>query len=73
MKRISLKNLLAIFILALVLGSLPVEVFAERMSSSNYTLESDSMNFAGARSTSGSYSLEDTAGETVNFRAQAIQ
>lgn len=38
-------------------------VFAERMTSGNYVLEADSMNFGGARSTSASYGLEDTGGE----------
>jgi hypothetical protein len=35
----------------------------EVMSSTNYKLESDSINFAGGRSVSGSYIIEDTAGE----------
>ncbi len=36
---------------------------AEVMSSSNFKLESDSINFAGNRSASGSYIIEDTLGE----------
>lgn len=35
----------------------------EVMTSTNYKLESDSINFAGGRSVSGSYIIEDTAGE----------
>lgn len=38
-------------------------VHAEVMSSGNYSIQSDSMNFGGGRSSSGSYNLEDTAGE----------
>src|SRR4051812_30129371 len=52
------------FIIALIAGLLPAQVvFAERMTSGSYTLESDSVNFAGNRSTSASYQMEDTAGE----------
>lgn len=40
-------------------------VFAERMTSGNYVLEADSMNFGGTRSTSASYALEDTGGEVA--------
>jgi hypothetical protein len=51
-------------LLALIAGIFPAQaVFAERMSSGSYTLESDSVNFAGTRSSSPSYKLEDTAGE----------
>ena len=38
-------------------------VYGQAMSSSNYKIQSDTVNFAGARSGSGSYSLEDTVGE----------
>lgn len=38
-------------------------VNAETMSSTNYKLESDSINFGGGRSSSGSYIIEDTLGE----------
>ena len=38
-------------------------VHAEAMSSSNYRIKSDSVNFGGNRSGSGSYTSEDTAGE----------
>ncbi|MEK7213799.1 MAG: hypothetical protein AAB637_01635 [Patescibacteria group bacterium] len=36
---------------------------AQVMSSSKYKIQSDSMNFGGARSSSGSYIIEDTVGE----------
>lgn len=51
---------------------------AEMMSSSNYKVEIDSVNFGGGRSLSGSYTIEDTAGEvgtgvssSTNFTMQA--
>lgn len=51
---------------------------AETMSSSNYKVELDSVNFGGGRSLSGSYTIEDTAGEiatgvssSTNFTMQA--
>ena len=37
--------------------------YGQVMQSSNYRIESDSMNFGGVRSTSGSYIVEDTFGE----------
>lgn len=40
-------------------------VNAEVMSSSNYKMGSDSINFAGGRSSSTSYTVEDTAGEVA--------
>ncbi len=51
----------------LALLSIPI-IFAQIangqvMSSSNYRIESDSLNFGGARSASGSYTIEDTLGE----------
>ncbi len=63
MKLPFIKILTASLTLTFVLTALPFQVFAERMTSSNYTLESDTVNFAGGRSASGSYSIEDTAGE----------
>ena len=51
---------------------------AERMSSSNYKVDTDSINFGGGRSLSGSYTIEDTAGEvgtgystSTNFKMHA--
>jgi hypothetical protein len=38
---------------------------AETMSSGNYKMESDSINFGGLRGTSGSYIIEDTLGESA--------
>jgi len=38
---------------------------AEVMSSSNYKMGTDSINFGGVRSSSGSYTVEDTAGEVA--------
>ena len=53
-------------------------VNAERMTSSNFKVESDSINFGGGRSLSGSYTIEDTAGEvgtgystSTNFKIHA--
>jgi len=40
-------------------------VHADTMSSAHYRIQSDSMNFAGARSSSGSYAMEDTLGEVA--------
>ncbi len=40
-------------------------VFGDAMSSGTYRIESDSVNFGGVRSTSGSYTREDTAGEVA--------
>lgn len=40
-------------------------VGAQVMSSSNFKLESDSINFGGGRSLSGSYTIEDTLGEVA--------
>jgi hypothetical protein len=37
--------------------------FAQQMSSDNYSIQSDSINFGGARSDSASYAMEDTLGE----------
>ena len=43
---------------------LPVSlVYADTMSSTNYKIQSDSVNFGGVRSASATYTIEDTAGE----------
>jgi hypothetical protein len=71
-----------IVIISLVAFALFVFAFqisnAEMMSSSNYKVEIDSINFGGGRSLSGSYTIEDTAGEigtgvssSTNFTMQA--
>ncbi len=57
------KKLMALTLLLAVAAFVVSSVHAEVMSSSNYSIESDSINFGGARSTSTSYVIEDTAGE----------
>lgn len=47
----------------MILFGLTFSVKAQVMSSTNYKLESDSVNFGGNRSSSGSYTVEDTLGE----------
>jgi hypothetical protein len=44
-------------------------VSSAQMTSTNYGLESDSINFAGNRSTSASYQVEDTIGESATGRS----
>ncbi len=44
---------------------------ADTMSSSRYTIQSDSMNFAGTRSSSATYSMEDTLGEIATGEASS--
>lgn len=51
--------------LILVVSLAPAIIHAEPMSSSNYKIQSDSMNFGGVRSGSATYSLEDTLGEVA--------
>lgn len=41
----------------------PVGIISAAMSSSNYKVQSDSINFAGGLSTSSSYTMQDTLGE----------
>jgi hypothetical protein len=41
-------------------------VFGQVMSSSNYKIQSDSLNFGGIRSTSSAYIMEDTLGESAS-------
>ncbi len=55
--------LVASFLLSPFSPLLFPSVFAEVMSSSNFKIESDSVNFGGGRSTSTSYTMEDTVGE----------
>ena len=43
------------------------------MSSSNYSLQADSLNFGGARSNSGSYVLENTGGEVGTGDLDGVQ
>lgn len=53
-------------------------VFGEVMTSGSYKIQSDSINFGGTRSASGSYNMEDTAGEigtgessSLNYKVKA--
>lgn len=39
------------------------DAYGQAMSSSNYKIQSQSINFGGVRSASGNYTIEDTAGE----------
>jgi len=52
-----------ISLITLLLIHTAVPVFGQAMSSSNYSLQSDSLNFGGGNSTSSSYGLESTIGE----------
>lgn len=51
------------FLLTILAMSIITTAYAEVRSSSNYQIESDSVNFAGGLSTSTNFSLESTAGE----------
>src|SRR3989344_4832933 len=52
----------ATLVLFWLAGNMPI-VIAAVMSSTNYALQSDSVNFGGAQSTSANYKVEDTLGE----------
>ncbi len=76
MRRFSLYLFLACGIFQLLLGT--VESYVA--SSTNYRIQSDSINFAGGLSTSSSYTMQDTLGEiasgesastTVNYKLKA--
>lgn len=56
-----MKRLISILLFGVLLGA--GSTYASVSSSSNYAIESDSINFAGGFSTSTSYALESTAGE----------
>lgn len=68
-----MKQLKKITVLLLIIGlfSPATILLAQTMTSGNYTIQSDSVNFAGNRSTSGSYSVEDTAGEIATGESQS--
>lgn len=58
------------FFVASILVCIPGIIFihsayGQVMSSSNYHIQSDSVNFGGVRSTSASYTIEDTLGESA--------
>jgi len=59
--------MLSVLVCSLVHISLPV--FGQVMSSSNFSLQSDSINFGGGNSTSSNYSLESTGGEIATGQA----
>lgn len=65
----SLRSFITLATQSLVMTGLVFSILlvskAEVRSSTNYQLESDSINFAGGLSTSSSYSLESTAGEVA--------
>ncbi|MBX4189076.1 hypothetical protein KW785_00590 [Candidatus Parcubacteria bacterium] len=54
---------LSISVLLLSVIFSPLSLFAQEMSSGGYAIQSDSVNFAGGKSSSASYNVEDTAGE----------
>ena len=58
-------------LLAFSFISMPISVLADSMTSGNYKIERDSMNFGGARGTSASYAIEDTGGETATGDSQS--
>lgn len=59
----SYRTLIYICIIS-VIGSIPLNfAFSQVMQSTTYKIQSDSINFAGGNSSSGSYTLEDTLGE----------
>jgi hypothetical protein len=65
---IEVRHMLITAYTLVVLATLMVSVIsstanAETMSSTNYKVESDSVNFGGGRATSASYKIEDTMGE----------
>jgi hypothetical protein len=53
----------SVALLLLVMGS--VGAYAQVMQSTNYKLQSDSINFGGSRSSSSNYTSEDTLGEVA--------
>ncbi len=58
--------------LALFIGvALPLSVFGAVMGSTNYSIESDSVNFGGGLSTSSNYSAESTLGESATGNSES--
>ncbi len=60
---------ISLLALALLLSAGVNFVHAQMMSSTNYGMESDSINVGGNLSSSASYQLEDTAGESATGRS----
>jgi hypothetical protein len=58
----------SVVLTVVILASLPA-AFGQVRQSTNYQIESDSVNFAGSRSTSTNFTLEDTAGEIATGRS----
>ena len=54
---------ISFFCIVLVIVFVPLFAFSQVMQSSNYRIQSDSINFGGQRGTSASYVSEDTLGE----------
>jgi len=69
MKKIAIHNAgmkkLAIMVLVATIGLGVLVAQADTMASPHYVIQSDSLNFGGLRSTSGSYAIEDTLGEVA--------
>jgi len=57
--------------LSFIIVLLPVSVFGAVMGSTNYSIESDSVNFGGGLSTSTSYTEESTFGESATGDSQS--
>jgi hypothetical protein len=60
---VNIKAVIAIYIFISLLSTPIYIVYAQVMTSTTYKLQSDSVNFGGARSNSTSYKTEDTIGE----------
>lgn len=58
-----IKSLAGILAIAIFFVIIAHHTYGQAMNSSNYVIESDSINFGGGHSESESYSLEDTIGE----------
>ena len=72
MTRTTYLNLFALTALFFVSAvGVPTPVLSQVMESSNYRIQSDSINFGGARSESSSYALEDTLGEIATGESES--
>lgn len=76
-KKICVRVSVSVFAFLFVCGNTPLAL-ADRMTSTNYTIQADSVNVGGARSASTNFRLEDTAGEiatgdssSTNFKLRA--
>ena len=66
----SAKNITILFLILGLAYSINT-AFAQTMTSGTYKIQSDSLNFGGNRSTSTTYSIEDTAGEIATGESQS--